>query len=103
MNLSRNFNISTHNEFEKRAIEVFRFQAIYCKVYKDFLHHLNFDVNSVQSVNEIPFLPIQFFKSDKIVSNTDKIEITFLSSGTTGDQSSHFVTNVSLHTFFDAV
>lgn len=97
MNLSQNFNISTHNEFERRALEVFRFQSKNCIVYRNFLKFLKVDISSVLHTSDIPFLPIQFFKSDRIVSNTDKIEITFLSSGTTGDQSSHFVSDVSLY------
>ena len=97
MNLSQNFNISSPIEFEKRALEIFRFQSTACKVYKDFLNYLNFDVKSVKSINDIPFLPIQFFKSHKVVSNTNKVEKIFLSSGTTGSQSQHFVTDLKVY------
>lgn len=91
------FNIQDKVKFEKQAIEIFRFQAFSCKVYRDFLNYLNFDVNSVSNLREIPFLPIQFFKTHRIVSNTAAIQKVFLSSGTTGDQSSHFVTDISLY------
>jgi phenylacetate-coenzyme A ligase PaaK-like adenylate-forming protein len=49
-------------------------------------------------LEQIPFLPIQFFKSHKVVSNSNNIQQTFTSSGTTGMATSkHFVTDVSLY------
>ena len=91
------FNIQSKQEFEKLAVEIFKFQALSCKVYKDFLGFLNFDVNSVSRIAEIPFLPIQFFKSHKVVSNANPVEQVFLSSGTTGNQSQHFITDLNLY------
>ena len=97
MNLPQNFNISTRNEFEKSALQVFQFQSENCNVYRDFLKFLKVDISSISNLTDIPFLPIQFFKSHKVVSNSDTIEKVFLSSGTTGNQSSHFVTDASLY------
>lgn len=97
MNLSQNFNISSPSEFENRTIEIFRYQSKNCIVYRNFLEFLKVDISSIEHVSDIPFLPIQFFKSHKVVSNSHKIEKTFLSSGTSGNQSSHFVTDVSLY------
>lgn len=92
------FLSTTPKNFERQALTVFQHQAVHCKVYKDFIHLLNIDVKSIQHVNQIPFLPIQFFKSHSIVSNTNPVEEIFLSSGTTGmSQSKHLVTNVSLY------
>jgi hypothetical protein len=44
-------------------------------------------------------LPIQFFKSHAVVSNTNLVENTFTSSGTTGlTTSKHLVTDTSIYT-----
>lgn len=92
------FAISSQKQFEKTALKVFRFQYKNNLVYQEFCDFLKTDVQKVKSVEQIPFLPIQFFKSHKVVSNTNAIEKTFTSSGTTGILTSkHLVTNVSLY------
>ena len=92
------FSIQTPADFEKVSLSVFRYQAANNLVYKKFLSFLNIDINSVKSTKEIPFLPIQFFKSHKIISSTDNINQIFSSSGTTGTiTSKHYVTDVSLY------
>jgi phenylacetate-coenzyme A ligase PaaK-like adenylate-forming protein len=88
----------TQQNFEEQALAVFQHQAEHCKVYKDFLGYLNVNPKKITSTQEIPFLPIQFFKSHRIVSNNNPIQETFLSSGTTGmSQSQHLVTDVSIY------
>ena len=92
------FNLHPGNEFEKMALEIFQFQAENNLVYKAFLGHLKIDIHSIKKIEEIPFLPIQFFKSHKVVSSDETIQRTFLSSGTTGnEQSKHFVTDLSVY------
>ena len=67
-------------------------------VYREFCDFLNTDVQKVKSLEQIPFLPIQFFKSHDVVSNSDAIQETFTSSGTTGMiTSKHLVTDLSLY------
>lgn len=85
-------------DFEKLALEIFQFQAKNNLVYKQFIDLLNINPKEVYKIVDIPFLPIEFFKSHKVVSTTAKIEQTFLSSGTTGmQQSKHYVSDVSLY------
>lgn len=91
------FKTITEKQFEQKALEVFRFQAEHCKVYRDFIRFLKVDVDSVSKIKEIPFLPIQFFKSHKVLSSKKEAQQCFLSSGTTGCQSQHFVTDLSLY------
>lgn len=92
------FSISNQKQFEKIALKVFRYQYENNSVYKEFCDYLKTDVQKVKSLSQIPFLPIQFFKSHKIVSNQNPIQKEFTSSGTTGLQtSSHFVTDISLY------
>ena len=92
------FNTLNSTDFEKLVLEVFQFQAQHNAVYKQFIKLLKVNPLAVDSVRKIPFLPIEFFKSHKILSSTTKIEETFLSSGTTGQaQSKHFVTDISVY------
>ena len=92
------FTISSQKQFEKIALKVFRFQYENNLVYQEFCDLLKTDIQKVKSLAQIPFLPIQFFKSHKVVSNENPIQEIFTSSGTTGmATSNHFVTNVSLY------
>ena len=92
------FTISSQKEFEKIALKVFRYQHENNKVYREFCDFLNTDVQNVKSLEKIPFLPIQFFKSRDVLSSQDKIQETFTSSGTTGMiTSQHLVTDVSIY------
>ena len=92
------FNIHSYSDFVDFSLEIFRFQAKNNMVYSSFMNHLNCDISAIKSLNEIPFLPIQFFKSHQIISSTNKVEQTFLSSGTTGvQQSKHMVTDIAIY------
>ena len=92
------FTISNQKQFEKIALKTFRFQYENNLVYKEFCDLLQTNVSKVKSLEQIPFLPIQFFKSHQVVSNTDVIQQTFTSSGTTGMiTSKHLVTDTSLY------
>ena len=92
------FTISSQKQFEKIALKVFRFQYENNLVYQEFCDFLNTDVQKVKSLEQIPFLPIQFFKSHNVVSSTDAIQDVFTSSGTSGMiTSKHLVTDTSLY------
>lgn len=92
------FTITNQKQFEKIALKVFRFQYDSNTVYREFCDLLHVKKQEVQSLKQIPFLPIQFFKSHKVVSNDNPIQETFTSSGTTGMiTSKHHVTDVSIY------
>ncbi len=92
------FTISSQKQFEKIALKIFRFQYENNLVYQEFCDFLNTDVQKVKSLEQIPFLPIQFFKSHNVVSSTDAIQDVFTSSGTSGMiTSKHLVTDTSLY------
>jgi phenylacetate-coenzyme A ligase PaaK-like adenylate-forming protein len=92
------FTISSQKQFEKIALKVFRHQYDNNLVYRSFCDHLSVEKHTVKSLQQIPFLPIQFFKSHSVVSNQEAIQATFSSSGTTGMiTSQHLVTDVSLY------
>lgn len=92
------FSIRNEEQFNEAALAIFKHQAVNCKPYADFINNLNIDPAAVQEVHQIPYLPISFFKTHKVVSNLDPEEIIFSSSGTTGMvQSRHYVTDLKMY------
>ncbi|MFE3869788.1 acyl transferase [Flavobacterium sp. ZS1P70] len=92
------FAISSQKQFEKTALQTFRFQYENNLVYQEFCDFLKTDPHKVKSLSQVPFLPIQFFKSHSVVSNTNLVQATFTSSGTTGMiTSKHLVTDTSIY------
>jgi len=92
------FTISSKKEFEKITLKVFRHQYDNNTVYRDFCGFLNRDKQNVKSLKEIPFLPIQFFKTHDVISSTDTVQEIFTSSGTTGMATSrHLVTDLNYY------
>jgi phenylacetate-coenzyme A ligase PaaK-like adenylate-forming protein len=90
------FSISNEQQFADIALQVFRYQAKNCTAYREFITNLRVDIDAVNHIDQIPFLPIGFFKSHEVLSVTDKVQATFTSSGTTGMiNSRHLVTDVS--------
>lgn len=90
------FQINSKKEFEKISLKVFRQQFDNNLVYQQFCSFLKKNKSNVKSLREIPFLPIQFFKSHTVLSTDEPVQQTFTSSGTTGIQTSkHVVTDVS--------
>jgi phenylacetate-coenzyme A ligase PaaK-like adenylate-forming protein len=92
------FSISSGKQFEKIALKVFRYQYDNNDVYREFCQHLKVEKQNVKSLLQIPFLPIQFFKSHVVVTGDHPIQTIFTSSGTTGmTTSNHFVSDLSLY------
>ena len=92
------FDIQSEEDFTKVAIDVFKHQFKNNKVYRSFCDLINKHPSDVSTIQEIPFLPIQFFKSRKVISSLDEIDEIFSSSGTTGTiTSKHFVTDINLY------
>lgn len=90
------FAINNEEGFNGTTLQVFQYQAANCGVYKAFIDGLNIDPISITSVKQIPFLPVEFFKSHNVVTSADADDVVFTSSGTTGMiTSSHHVTDVS--------
>jgi len=92
------FHIASKKEFEKITLKVFRYQYDNNLVYQNFCNLLKKNKTNVKSISEIPFLPIQFFKTHEVVSSTAPVQITFTSSGTTGMTTSrHLVTDLNFY------
>lgn len=96
MELSEIFDLKNDTGFEETALKVFRFQARENPVYRNFLQYLSIQPEKIDSIYNIPFLPIQFFKTHRVVSSLKKEAIIFTSSATTGtQQSNHFVSDLN--------
>jgi len=98
-----NFNpqdliFQSQEKFTKKALLTFQFQYAFNEVYKRFVDVLNCDVTSVNTIEEIPFLPVSFFKTQAVVTTTFAPSMVFTSSGTTNSHTSrHLVKNVQLY------
>jgi hypothetical protein len=80
------------------ALEIFRLQYEHNKIYKTYVDALPVNPNLVYKIEDIPFLPIQFFKTHLITTTNFEPEIIFESSGTTGENiSRHFVKKLSVY------
>jgi Acyl-protein synthetase, LuxE len=75
-------------DFDSLALEIFRYQAEHNLIYKKYLQYLHIQVDTINKIENIPFLPIEFFKTQTVISGEDKTRITFESSGTTGQNTS---------------
>ena len=87
-------NISDELNFQRVSLEVFQFQATNCAPYAEYLNLIGCDVSLVDSVDKIPFMPIELFKTHNVYysSDTSDSQLQFTSSGTTGSvQSVHYV------------
>lgn len=110
MHLNKSFDQklfpTSQDQFDKWALDLFVHQASNNSTYRDYINQLNVNVSKVNSIGEIPFMPIQFFKSHTVKTGDWKSEHVFQSSGTTGQvisknhvKSLKFYQNHSLNLF----
>ena len=98
MALNKIFTIQSQKAFNSAALAIFNHQFENNKVYRSFCSLLNVYSSDIKHISDIPFLPIQFFKSHTIVSTTHAVQQVFTSSGTTGTATSkHKVTDISIY------
>lgn len=89
---NRIFSIQTEDEFNELALWAFHYQACYNNIYADFLKHLKIKHDSVNRIEDIPFLPVSLFKTQRIISGIEAPKLIFETSGTTGENTGkHFV------------
>jgi len=88
----------SREDFLKKSLEIFRYQAKKNLVYKEYLERISCDINAVDRLEKIPFLPISFFKTLEVITERRDPQKIFLSSRTTGNEpSKHFVTDLNLY------
>ncbi len=92
------FKIKTETDFNRAALKIFQFQYSNNSVYHDFVNNLSKDIEKIKHYSQIPFLPINFFKTHKVITGNFEPEVIFTSSGTTGQNTSkHFVKKLYLY------
>lgn len=80
------------SNFDSLALDIFQFQATNNPIYRQYIEQLGKKTSDITSVSDIPFLPIEFFKSQTIITNQVPSKVVFESSGTTSSQTSrHYV------------
>jgi phenylacetate-coenzyme A ligase PaaK-like adenylate-forming protein len=85
-------------DFEAAALELFRFQAANNPVYKAYLQNLKINPEAISTIEKIPFLPIEFFKTQEVKTGIFEPEVIFKSSGTTQqERSQHFVADLNFY------
>lgn len=94
----RIFNIKSTGEFRECALEVFNHQYNKNPVYHDFIMSLGRVPEEIRTPEDIPFLPVEFFRNHKIITGERNVEMIFESSGTTGVvPGKHFISDLKLY------
>lgn len=89
---------ANNENFNSLALEVFLFQYENNELYRKYCDTLKVDHNKIEGIEQIPFLPIQFFKSHRVSTTSFEAEVIFESSGTTQTiNSKHFVKDTGLY------
>lgn len=92
------FSIKSDQDFEHLALKIFHYQAEANNIFRKYLHLIKIDHTTITNLRDIPFLPIDFFKSHKVISGEAAHEKVFFSSGTTGMiRSNHYITDLSVY------
>jgi phenylacetate-coenzyme A ligase PaaK-like adenylate-forming protein len=92
------FTVKSDRDFEQHAIDLFHQQWDQNTVYREFCQFLKINKTEIKTLKDIPFLPIEFFKTHDVKTGDFEPEITFLSSGTTGQiQSKHHVKDLNIY------
>ena len=98
IDIDRVVSIKTDREFELCALELFRFQANSCTPYREYLDLMGVDIKQVVSAEQIPFMPIELFKTHDIYCAGQQPQIIFTSSSTTGiTPARHLVADVTIY------
>lgn len=91
-------SIATQADFDRMTLEVFRFQAEACAPYREYLELLGVDPAAVECPKQIPFLPIELFKSHRVYCGSNPPQQIFTSSSTTGQTPSrHYVADLRIY------
>ena len=92
------FAIRTPHEAERVALEVFRYQAERCAPYAEYVRLMGVDPQSVRRLEEIPFMPVELFKTHDIYCGAEPPQVVFTSSATTGmTPSRHAVADLRIY------
>jgi len=92
------FSIKDTVSFNQLAMDLFYYQAENNLVYKKFISSSGIKIKDVRTISNIPFLPVDFFKSHKVICKDNEIIHRFYSSGTTsGTVSVNYISDIELY------
>ena len=91
------FKIISEKDFKEKAIALFKHQFKNNLIYNQYCKLLKIKSKDIKELNQIPFLPIQFFKTHKVVSTKKKTTHIFKSSGTMGIKSKNYVSDINTY------
>jgi len=92
------FQIKTESEFNDFALKLFHYQQLNNKTYRNYINLIGYNVDSIKEYHEIPFLPIELFRSKKIITENIKPKAIFKSSGTTNhEKSKHYILDLEIY------
>lgn len=85
-------------DFAATALKVFQFQYENNQVYRRYIDTIGVETSEISSVDQIPFLPVRFFKTHGVTTGDFEPDLVFESSGTTATvNSQHFVKDVGIY------
>ena len=96
--LEKMLSIRNTQEFNSLVMDAFNYQFENLTIYRSYCNHLNIDPSRIDKPEDVPFLPIEFFKNHRIISDGQNSQLIFTSSGTTGTiNSRHYIVSRELY------
>jgi hypothetical protein len=93
------FNTESWSDFHNLALQIFDYQYSRNTVYQSFADCLKKEAGTVSRLTDLPFLPVEFFRNNIIITGEYPVQKIFESSGTTGNLTSrHYVCDTGLYT-----
>ncbi|MFN2457540.1 MAG: acyl transferase [Chitinophagaceae bacterium] len=98
--IQRIFSINSPDDFVETTLDVFQFQYEHNGLYKEFASLLGCNPKNIRRIEDIPFLPVSFFKTHKVQATLFEPQVIFTSSGTSGSTtSSHYIKDVHVYEY----
>ena len=91
------FKIKTLAEFKLMAFAVFDYQYNNNEVYREYIISLKVNTNNIKELDQIPFLPIEFFKTHSVISDVNENDRSALFTSSGDIKSKHYVSDVSIY------
>jgi len=92
------FAIRDTDTFRELALKVFRFQAGQNEIFAAYLEALGVDYSGITELEEVPFLPVEFFKTHRVTCRGMEHHLLFESSGTSEmTPALHYVADAALY------
>ncbi len=98
LNIKEELFTSANAAWQDVSLNIFSIQHELNPLYRQYCDILNITRADVTTIEQIPFLPISFFKTHSVKTGEFQPELIFESSGTTGSvNSKHFVKDKTVY------